>query len=370
MKTVLIIDDDPAILLTSALALSQRSYRVLTARTGEEGLSLTRHHLPDVVLCDLHLGTTDGCMVIKTLREDTRVAGIQVVLITGDLTFTSRRAMEFGADDFLRKPVTAASLLSCVEARLKRASVHRLIEDKMLRDLRSNLHSTLPHEFFTPLAGILGLAGILRSEFLQLRPADVQEMLGDIEQCGQRLHRTLKNYLLVLDLESSAPAVSQPAQVYSSDHVRQYVAQSIGDTVKRRDRESDLSITVQDAAQYRLTSDVATILEELVENACQYSRKGSPIQVELRPSLLTVRDEGRGMTAEEMRQVGIFRQFDPKQFDQQGLGLGLVVVQKLAARMGAQLRLESEPGRGTTAMIDFDLAPRGSNRSAWDHSST
>lgn len=70
----------------------------------------------------------------------------------------ARKGMEQGADDFLAKPVTPDALLSCVEARLKRADVHWRVDDRVLSNLQSYMPAQLPHEFITPLAGILGLS--------------------------------------------------------------------------------------------------------------------------------------------------------------------------------------------------------------------
>ena len=68
---------------------------------------------------------------------------------------------------------------------------------------------------------------------------------------------------------------------------------------------------------------------------------------------MVVSDQGRGMTPEEIEQIGAFRQFDREKTAQQGLGLGLVLVQKFASLYHAELHLESYPGQGTQARIVF-----------------
>lgn len=104
-------------------------------------------------------------------------------------------------------------------------------------------------------------------------------------------------------------------------------------------------------------ADLSTMTEELVDNACSFSRPGTPVAVRLDAlGRLQVTDQGRGMTPEQIRQIGAFRQFDRKQHEQQGLGLGLVLVGKLAGRLGASFSLASEPGAGTTAQVEFKSA--------------
>ena len=68
---------------------------------------------------------------------------------------------------------------------------------------------------------------------------------------------------------------------------------------------------------------------------------------------LVVTDHGRGLTAEEIAHIGAFRQFERKKNEQQGLGLGLGLVQKLTALCGAEFSMSSEPGVGTQATVAF-----------------
>src|SRR5471030_1329480 len=107
----------------------------------------------------------DGQAVLQQIRLDPELNTKQVVLMTGQTHLvTPRRGMELGADDFLVKPVSLGDLLRCVEARLQRAQIHWRVEDRMLTGLRTSLQSSLPHELFTPLGGIIGLADILCSD--------------------------------------------------------------------------------------------------------------------------------------------------------------------------------------------------------------
>jgi two-component system sensor histidine kinase/response regulator len=354
MKTLLVIDDDEAIRGTYGLALEHAGYRVLTATNGTQGVELARRHLPDLILCDINMPGMDGRNVLRTLREDTAAGATQIVLMTGNTkALSTREAMALGADDFLTKPFGIVQLMRCVEARLQRAQIHGRVADQAVTDLRASLRSSLPHELFTPLAGILGLTAALREDLPQLNSAEVMEMLADIEQSGWRLHRTLKNYLRVIDLETGAgPAETPP--VLGGDDPSAAVTNGVTTAARRHKREADLRVQASACTITTQAADLTTIAEELVDNACSFSRPGTPITVRLvAPGRLQVTDQGRGMTPEQIRQIGAFRQFDRKKHEQQGLGLGLVLVRKLADRCGADLSLASEPGAGTTATVVF-----------------
>lgn len=357
MHTLLVVDDDEAILGTYGPALRHAGYSVFTATSGMEGLELARRHLPDLILCDINMPGMDGRNVLQTLRQDENLVLKQIVLMTGNThIITPRSGMELGADDFLVKPIEFQELLSCVAARLQRAQLHWRVGDRIVNDLRASLRSTLPHEFFTPLAGILGLVEVLQAEWPQLKPPEIFELLGEIENSGWRLHRTLKNYLLLLELQGQL-RTEKPMQALSPAMARKALLAGVNGVNKRGHREKDISCEIEDCNLQADTADLSAIVEELVENACAFSPPGTPVRVHLNAEgVLSVSDQGRGMTPEQIQQIGAFQQFGRRNFEQQGLGLGLVIVRHLATRCGAHLVIDSRAGSGTTAKVIFVCA--------------
>jgi two-component system sensor histidine kinase/response regulator len=357
MKTILLIDDDESIRSTFGMALRHHGYRVIEADSGQEGLLLARKHLPDLILSDISMPGMGGQEVLKNVRESPELNSRQVVLMTGQTHLvTPRRGMELGADDFLVKPISLNDLLQCVEARLKRAQVNWRVEDQILSKLRSTLHSNMPHELFTPLAGIIGLVEILRSNLAATSVDEIGELLKDIHYSALGLHRTLRNYLMVLELDAISNSVKSPVETLSADTVREAIFTAIQTAVRRNSREKDIKIEIEACAIRGFPYDLNVMTEELVDNACKFSSKDSPLHFSFgSDGVMTVTDAGRGMTLEEVMQVGMFQQFDRKKFEQQGLGLGLSLAQKLAAKCDATLLINSEPSVGTTIKVAFKL---------------
>jgi signal transduction histidine kinase len=355
MKTILLIDDDKNVRMAIGMTLCHCGYRVIEAASGREGLDLARQQLPDLILTDITMPDMDGQAVLKQIRQDPVLSNRQVVLMTGNPAKVSpRNGMEAGADDFLVKPVGLDDLRRCVEARLKRAQVHWRVEDHMLTELRSTLHSHLPHEFFTPLAGIIGIADILCSDLSSFSSTEVEDLLKDIHGSALRLHRTLKNYLLILDLQAPSKRAENLPEPLAPHALKESLLSGADVAIRRSGRIEDIVKEVEECAILAKAGDVSIIAEELVDNACNYSRQGTPIHVRFDATgVLTVTDAGRGMSPEEIEQIGIFQQFDRKKHAQQGLGLGLVLVQKLAARCGAKLSIQSQPSRGTEIKVAF-----------------
>ncbi len=340
------------------MALRHAGYHVIEAENGAVGLAAARQHLPDLILTDIHMPGGDGSTLLRDIRSDPALQAKQVVMMTGrpDLV-TPRSGMEEGADDFLSKPVGVKQLLNCISARFRRASISWRVEDQMLDRLRSNMPAQLPHEFFTPIAGIIGLTEILRAPDVELSPGELKDIYNDLYDSAQRLNRTLRNYLLILDLQNSPKDVTAPLPPpLTVEELEQAVRQAMTETLRLYKRSDDITLRVAPCPIAIKAADLSQIVEELVHNACKFSRAGTPITINLgADGLLTVIDQGRGMAEEEISKIGAFQQFDRKKQEQQGLGLGLVLVQKLAAQIGARLTITSQPGQGTTVQIAFPL---------------
>jgi two-component system sensor histidine kinase/response regulator len=360
MKLILLIDDEEPIRRAFGAALRHQGYRVIEAISGDSGLEMAREQMPDLILSDINMPGGGGQTLLQHIRVDPELCSKQVVLMTGrpDLV-PPRKGMEQGADDFLVKPVSLEALISCVEARLNRAELHWRVEDRVLNKFRSTMTAQLPHEFITPLAGILGLSEIIRTGFTSLSAEELQDFNNDIYQSALRLHRTVKNYLLMLELESEITADSKgelPGAL-SLAKLQETIKTAVELAVERHGRKEDITVLVEECAVLVRASDLAHIVEELVDNALKFSRPATPIKVHFgSDGILLVDDAGRGMSNEEIAQIGAFRQFDRKKHEQQGLGLGLILVQKMADRNGATFSIVSQPEQGIQDRVSFQIA--------------
>jgi len=357
LKTVLLIDDDVRLRPVLVEGLEAHGYRVLSAADTAQGGELARTHLPDVIVCDIDMPGMDGKGYLKQLRQDPELADRQFILMTGDPAYANPRAgMELGADDFLLKPFSLGDLTRAVAARLKRAEISRHLENRVIEQLRSSLHATLPHEFFTPLAGVFGLTEMLEEELDDLSKEEVRPILRDILTSARRLHRTLRNYLHIIQLD--APGL--PASPWLEAHqVAEAFTAGVNAAAERHKRKADIVLELTGVRLRCGPAEFTALAEELVDNALNFSRKDSPVKVSFKPEgthvHLTVADEGRGMTPKQLQQLGLFQQHDRKKFEQQGLGLGLALARRIVHRLGGQLRIDSEPGRGTTVDVMLPL---------------
>lgn len=105
-KTVLIIDDEADIreVATASLQLVG-GFTVLTARSGQDGISLVRQQRPDAIILDLMMPEMDGCEVLLQLKNDPDIKDIPVVLLTAKVQGMKKEmAQAAGAAGVLMKP--------------------------------------------------------------------------------------------------------------------------------------------------------------------------------------------------------------------------------------------------------------------------
>lgn len=129
-KKLLIIEDQAPMRRNIALMLQMEGYDVATAENGRAGLEAARKIKPDLILCDVMMPEMDGYGVVQALREDASFASTPFIFLTAKSDRTDVRiGMNFGADDYLTKPVVRDDLLAAIEVRLQRSgAVQGLIE--------------------------------------------------------------------------------------------------------------------------------------------------------------------------------------------------------------------------------------------------
>jgi DNA-binding response OmpR family regulator len=116
-KRILIVDDDTSILRVFKTLLEKAGYVVETAETGKEALSHLKSAKFDLCLVDVKLPDMDGTELLLEIAETPETVKI---IITGFSTEkVGIKAADYGADDFLVKPVRAEELLAIIRQRLE-----------------------------------------------------------------------------------------------------------------------------------------------------------------------------------------------------------------------------------------------------------
>lgn len=361
-KKVLVIDDTEEIRMIITESLNLYGFVTLSAEDGTTGVEVARKDMPDLIICDINMPNMDGYATLTALREEDSTATIPFIFLSGASDkLNMRRGMELGADDYLTKPFTHKELMAAVNARLEKQAGLKRESEKKLDELRGNITMALPHELRTPLNGILGLANLMIDDYASMPPEEVLESAKFIHESAQRLHRLIENFLLHSQIELMA---SEKKRIETASNSTAIALEEIVPEVARKvatrfKRDADLALEVAKGTLLIPSDHFKKIVEELVDNAFKFSDGGKPVRVGTSTSgnkfVLTVSDNGRGMTTEQLSHVGPHMQFDRKTYEQQGSGLGLIIAKRLTELLGGQMALESHAAKGTTVRVSFAM---------------
>ncbi len=130
MSTILVVEDDAAILRGLADNLRFESYDVLAAPDGETGYKLVREKRPDLVILDLMLPRLSGYEVCRKLRGENDTTPILMLTARGEET-DRVLGLDLGADDYMVKPFSVRELLARVRALLRRTQPARTQPDEL-----------------------------------------------------------------------------------------------------------------------------------------------------------------------------------------------------------------------------------------------
>ena len=118
-KKVLVVDDDEVLVRLIAQVLSQKGYEVLKASNGQEALRLLFDQRPDLVILDVVMPRMDGWQTLDRIRD---ISDVPIIMLTGNQTAEDDivRGLDYGADDYLIKPVGNKELIARMRAVLRR----------------------------------------------------------------------------------------------------------------------------------------------------------------------------------------------------------------------------------------------------------
>lgn len=128
-KHLLLVDDDPNLILLVKDYLEFQGYEVTTAENGQEAMEVLTKKIPDMIICDVMMPEMDGYTFIEKVRQDARTSWIPVMFLSAKGQSQDRvKGLNTGADVYMVKPFEPEELVAQVESSLKQAS--RLMRHK------------------------------------------------------------------------------------------------------------------------------------------------------------------------------------------------------------------------------------------------
>lgn len=113
--TILLVDDEPNILLALEFLIQQRGFHVVKANNGSEGIQMARKHQPDLVILDVMMPGLDGFEVAKAIRKDKQLQNTTIIFLTAKGTNDDfEEGYASGGEIYLTKPFDNQELINII----------------------------------------------------------------------------------------------------------------------------------------------------------------------------------------------------------------------------------------------------------------
>ncbi|WP_321366507.1 hybrid sensor histidine kinase/response regulator [uncultured Desulfuromusa sp.] len=358
-KTLLCVDDESIIRDLCAHVLSD--YHVLVAQDGLEAEKILKTVEVDIVLSDVMMPNLDGLGLLNRIKE--QHPDQAVILMTGysDQNLILK-ALKAGADDFINKPINVLQLSTTVEKVFEKQKIRQELADlKHTDQLKNNFLGLISHKLKTPATAISlfiqniaeGIEGPNDDNFQQM-VAMVQTETAHLEQLIQDLlyfsEAILSEETLTLepvDLGTLADSVSISLQTAALHN-----GVALETVIDPQLTQKPLMLNSQ---------RINFAIRALLDNAIKFTPVGGSVRLTAKADSkqikLLIEDDGIGIPLQELAKIfNKFYQIDPEHTGQvRGFGLGLYYAREFVRSMGGEVYIESQPGQGVTATIEFPL---------------
>ncbi len=288
-----------------------------------------------------------GFAWVLALRRQVQVQTARVSERTSELR---------AANEDLKKEIAVRER---AEAGVRRAEAEvraALEKERELGELKTNFVNVVSHEFRTPLGVILSSSEILASYLDGLQPAERAEHLADIKACACHMTSLMED-VLVLGRVEAGKMQFRPAPL----DVPNFCRHLIDEVLSATNRQCPIQFT-EEGADGPARGDeglLRHILQNLLSNAVKYSSPGKTVGLAVRrdgpDAIFTVRDEGIGIPAEDLKRVFTAFHRGRNVGPLPGSGLGLVIVKRCVELHAGSIHLDSTEGAETRVTVRVPL---------------
>ena len=362
---ILIVDDVVSNVLLLKVLLKNEKFKTVTASDGLEAIQQAEKELPDLILLDVMMPQMDGFETAMYLKNNPTTAGIPIIFLTAlNSTQDIVKGFQAGANDFITKPFNKEELLVRVNHQISLVAAKKLILERTeeLRKTivgRDKLYSVIAHDLRSPLASI---KMVLNMMVLGLS----EDVIGkEMYQMLQMVNHSTEDVFSLLDnlLKWTKSQIGKLNVVYQDFRIDE-VVEGVLDIFSLVSKSKNIQLVNDSIDTVTVHADVdmvKTILRNLLSNALKFSYEGSQIiigsQVETDKVIVSVKDSGKGMSAEDKEKLlkteTHFSRYGTN--NEEGSGLGLLLCQDFAIKNGGDLWFESEEGKGSTFFFSIPL---------------
>jgi DNA-binding response OmpR family regulator len=351
-RTVLIIEDEKLIIVSTQMVLEAAGFRVESAMNGEDGIAKARSAVPDLILLDIMMPGIDGYETCRRLRSMDQLRTIKIILVSAKAMLSERLAgYEAGADDYITKPFEDDELLAKVLVFL------RLKTAEEVQSLQTGLLRLVGKEIRSPLNRILaGTEALANQE--ELCESELREWSAVVSHNCQQLIEFVDNAALLGELRSEEMHLRK-----SYTNLGELMRKAVGRFSDRAaNRGVVLSYSTDGTPAVAIDATYLDgALDVLLESAIQRSPKGSAVFMNARSendrAVLMIVDQSPAVSPGPIPTVFEACSAEDVEHGNAGYGLGLAIAREIIQRHGGTLDAHPCNQGGTAFTMSLPMEP-------------
>ena len=377
--SILLVDDSPDKLLAIESILDGLGQELVKAYSGTEALRLILKREFALILLDVNMPGMDGFETASLIRQRQQTENTPIIFVTALSTTDADvfKGYSFGAVDYILTPIMPDILRTKVGVFVdlwKQKRALRLQAEK-LRSLNEDLEQraaqlaeanrelegfcyTVAHDLRAPLRAMEGLTCALAEEYSQNWDATAHDYAERIRVAAERMDRMIQELLSYSRLTLSEPELGPVSIEALFKEVLQILEWEM------RERKALVKVKRTKARVIAQHTLALQVFVNLIGNAVKFVSPGNKPLIKVWSEKrengflrVWVEDNGIGIAPEHHGRI--FRVFE-RLHDREtysGTGIGLAIVQKSVTRMGGNVGLESEPGKGSRFWVELKYCP-------------
>jgi signal transduction histidine kinase len=353
--------EDNADLLRYLMQELGRWYRVAPYAESTRALEAILADPPDLIVSDIMMPGLDGITLARRVRADQRTARVPVVLLSAREEVEAKLAgFDAGADDYVHKPFDVQELRARIDLHLRLRGQAQQLRDALeqLKKAETTLVQSekmvalgrmvagVAHEMNNPLHFLRGNLSLLKQRVKESEAAG--PMLADIDESLERITAITRQLLLF--------GRKQGGETAGSVKLAEVVPLAVKMVAPQTPKGVRIVQEVDGEVVRANPQDLFQVILNIVHNAVQaVEPEGGEVRIAAQRTgdrvELSVADNGCGIPKENLSRI--FDPFFTTKPPGSGTGLGLSIVQELVTAQQGTVRVESEPGRGTTVAVSL-----------------
>jgi two-component system, sensor histidine kinase and response regulator len=355
--TILIVDDIFENVSTLFHFLDNHNFEVLVARDGESAIELLEEEHPDLILLDVMMPGISGFETCQRLKANANTQEIPIIFMTAlSDTVDKVKGFEVGAVDYVTKPFQQEEVLARIKTHLTICKLQKQLQAKNVELEAKNIEletknaeldafsHTVAHDLKNPLAHIIAMSDVLQNDFDENLNTQAHQCLQHIFQSSKKMVNII-NALLLLAKVSKEDVELTPLNMGEIIHrVQERLI------VPLKQYQGKIITPNEWPTALGYVAWVEEIWINYLTNSLKYG--GQPPHLEVGATQYDahkirfwVRDNGPGLSQDAIAKL--FTPFTRLHKIQEGHGLGLSIVRHIVEKLGGEVGVESEIGKGS-----------------------